>query len=112
MHPVIQIIIAISSLIVAISFWPPLLYVIAALGVILILIKLIRRSLRFVNNNKYRVGTMVSALAPFAGFVVLALLVDTFFPHKIKALTIMLCFGGAFIIISAIVGIFEKIKCQ
>ncbi|KGD75282.1 hypothetical protein HA49_08615 [Tatumella morbirosei] len=112
MHPVIQLIIAISSLIVAIRFWPPLLYIIAALGVVLLLTKITRRSVSLVRNNKEQAAKFINAIAPFAGFVVLAIIADTFFPHKIKALTIVLCFGGAFIIISAIVGVFEKIKRQ
>lgn len=112
MHPVIQIIIAISSLIVAIRFWPPFLYVIAAFGFILLLTKITRRSVSLARNNKEQIAKIINASAPFAGFIVLALIADIFFPHKIKALTIVLCFGGAFIIISAIVGVFEKIKRQ
>lgn len=112
MHPVIQMTIAVAMVVMATRMWPPLLYWLAGAVIFLSLVKGVRRTARWLKNkvNKnHAIGVLKLTFVAFA-WVVLAMGADRFFPGKISAVSIVLCFICAFLVIAILLSAAEWLR--
>lgn len=105
MHPVIQLIVSLALLTIAARMWPPLLYWLIGVMALLVVIKLIRRSVRLVSNSVTAAWFQsVMGFFIYTGmWLAMAAVADFFFPASISAMSIVLCFAGAYAVIALIV---------
>lgn len=112
MHPAIQLCVAISLMVIAVRAWPLLAYVALAIMLLLLLIKICRRGARAIRRN-------ISApwFEPVSNFVIhvwvwlaIAAVADYFSPRQISALSIVLCFAGAYLVIAFVVIMANRIE--
>lgn len=105
MYPVVQLTISVALVVMAARMWPPLFYWLLGLMVLMLVVKIFRRSARLIRSH------MTAAwFQPVLSFVVytgmwltLAAVADYFFPASISAVSIVLCFAGAYAVIALIV---------
>lgn len=112
MHPVIQLCVAVSLMVIAVRAWPPLAYVALAIMMLLLLMKICRRGARAIRRN-------ISApwVEPVSIFVIhvgvwlaIAAVADYFSPRQISAVGIVLCFAGAYLVIAVVVNVANRIE--
>lgn len=101
MHPVIQLTVAVTMVVIASRMWHPLLFWLAGLFLLLGIIKLARRIAKWI---KIKSGNKNVAALIHTGFAVMlwvavATLADYLNPNRISAVSIVLCFFCAFIFI-------------
>lgn len=105
MNPVVQLTLSVALVVIAARMWPPLLYWLVGLFLLLGAVKGVRRFIRWAykcNRSASFSGIMVSLLVPVA-WLALAATADELFPGKISAVSIVLCFICAFIAIGLLV---------
>jgi len=112
MHPVIQLCVAISLMVIAVRAWPPLAYVALAIMALLLLVKMFRRGAGAIRRN-------ISApwFEPVSNFVIhvgvwlaIAAVADYLSPRQISAVSIVLCFAGAYLVIAVVVNVANRIE--
>lgn len=101
MHPVIQLTVAVAMVVIATRIWHPLLFWLAGLFFLIGLIKMVRRCARWLKNKSERelFGLTFQAGIYSAMWLAVAYIADYLFPNKISAVSILLCFICAFLII-------------
>lgn len=110
MNPVIQLTVAVAMVVIAARMWPPLLYWLVGLFVLLFTIKGIRRSARWM--RQYAVGRgLVAAevLLSFIAWIAVAAIADHFHPGRISAVSIVLCIACAILIIGLLLSAAGKL---
>lgn len=112
MHPVIQLCVAVSLMVIAVRAWPPLAYVALAIMMLLLLIKICRRGARAIRRN-------ISApwFEPVSTFIIqvvvwlsVAAVADYFSPRQISAASIVLCLASAYLVIAVVVNVANRIE--
>lgn len=112
MHPIVQLCVAVALMVIAVRAWPPLAYILLGVMVLLLVIKMIRRSAGFIRRN-----TSAPWFEPVSSFVIqvglwlaLACVADYFFPKKISAVSIVLCFAGAYVVLALVANVANRIE--
>lgn len=112
MHPIVQLTITVALVVMAARMWPPLLYWLLGIMMLLLVVKLLRRSVRLLRNN-----VTAAWFQPVLSFMIytglwmsLAAMADYFFPARISAVSIVLCFAGACAVIALIVFAIGKLE--
>lgn len=109
MHPIVQLTVAVLLMVIAARMWPPLLYIAAAITVVLLLTKCIRRAVRWARGS-YSANSLVN-VSGVAVCIIVAYIVsgsiDYLASPKLSAVTIVNCFVGAIVGTAALVWIFE-----
>lgn len=105
MHPVVQLTISVALMVMAARMWPPLLYWLLGIMTLLLLVKLARRSARFLRSSVTAAWfqPVLSFLIYTGMWLALAVVADYFFPARISAVSIVLCFAGAYAVIALVV---------
>lgn len=109
MHPVIKLTVAVLLMVIAARMWPPLLYWLIGLMLMLGLIKCVRRMFRLAKKHSGAIKSrgLISFLLFSAGWLGVALLADKIMPSKISAVSIVMCFICAFIVIALLLSAVE-----
>ncbi|AIX74660.1 hypothetical protein C3374_14075 [Pantoea sp. PSNIH4] len=105
MHPVVQLTISVALVVMAARMWPPLLFWLLGIMALLLIVKLVRRSARFIRSSITAAWfePVLSFLVYTGMWLALAAVADYFFPARISAVSIVLCFAGAYAVIALIV---------
>jgi len=110
MHPIVQLCVAVSLMVIAVRAWPPLAYALLGVMALLLVVKVIRRGAGAIRRNSS--SAWLTHVASFVAYVIAWLLVasvaDYFLPRKISATSIVLCLSGAYMIVALIVAVFKK----
>ena len=110
MHPIFQLCVAVSLMVIAVRAWPPLAYVLLGVMALLLVVKVIRRGARAVSRNLS--SAWFARVASFVVYVMAWLLVafvaDYFLPRKVSATSIVLCLSGAYMIVALVGAVVNK----
>lgn len=106
MNPVIQLTAAVALVVIATRMWPPLLYWLAGMFVLLFTIKGIRRSARWIRKHAFGSGLVATeCLLSLLAWVAVAAIADHFHPGRISAVSIVLCIACAILIIGLLLSV-------
>ena len=98
MNPVIQMTVAVALVVIAARMWPPLLYILSTIVGVLLIAKVTRRLWGWVRSE--RGASLISAVVPFliytATLLALAAIADHLMKMRISAVTMVMCFAGAY----------------
>lgn len=105
MNPVVQLTISVAVVVIAARMWPPLLYWLVVFFFVIGTIKGIRRLVRWARKYIHTIGmrnTLCFLLVPIA-WLAIATMADILRPNQISAVSIVLCFICASIVIALLV---------
>lgn len=113
MHPVIQLTVAVAMVVIAARMWPPILYWLVGFFLILAAIKGARRSIRWLRKVIPSGGiiSLVRVLLGCAAWITIAAVADYILPGRISAMSIVLCFMAAYLVIAlgfALAGLWRR----
>lgn len=109
MHPVVQLTLSVAVVVIAARLWPPLLYILSVLVILLFLVKAVRRAAGWASKKSFRgFSDSVLSVCIFGGlFLSIAAAADYFIQPKFSAVTMVLCFAGAIAVVGVLVNIVE-----